>query len=164
MDRAKEPWTDAERESLCLAWRDPGWTRKDIAHSLRRSLPSVCSLAVKLKLGAKARPASLKKRWTAEEITRLRMLRDAGTMSLDAIAQQLGRTAPAIIHRAAIEGMPRKPYVLAVDAWAEPVEDGLRETPRMQLARALVEQGSDARAVIARLKLTALEAAELRKR
>lgn len=168
MHRTGLPWTKAETDSLKQAWSDPFWTRDVIAASLRRSVLSVATQASALGLGGKKRPAPIKRngQWSKNDIARLRELRDLGTMNLDQIAHQLGRSVAACIACATRHNMPKKTYVTIprVKKPRPAIVNGLRETPRMQQARALLAGGYPHAIVIATLKLTSIEAAELRKR
>ena len=52
--RDNQPWTDAERESLAVAWADGALRRRDVGNLLGRSEQAVAQEALKRKLGVKA--------------------------------------------------------------------------------------------------------------
>lgn len=52
--RANQPWTDAERDSLRVAWADGALRRRDVGDLLGRSEQAVAQEALKRKLGVKA--------------------------------------------------------------------------------------------------------------
>ncbi len=58
MPRAGKPWTDAERDSLRVAWADGAMNRTDVGELLRRSEASVSMQAHLMRLGRKARGAA----------------------------------------------------------------------------------------------------------
>lgn len=167
MQRTGLPWTAAEIEGLKQAWADPFWPRGVIAASLRRSITSVATQASLQGLGDKKRPPPVKRngQWTPQEIARLRELRDWGTLSLSQIAHELGRSVASCINRASREKMPKKAYVTIPRMKKNqpaPV-NGIYETQRMAQARKMLSNGHEMAAVVAALKLTATEAAAIRR-
>lgn len=173
MQRTGRPWTEAEIEGLKQAWGDPAWNRTLIATSLRRSGQAVATQAALLKLGDKSKePSPLRRgQWTREEVIKLRALRELGTMNLDQIARELGRSVASCVDRATREKMPRKKYVGAPRPQRMPppppvvqpdVGTVLHDTLRLDVARKLIRKGFAVGRVVTALKLTAIEAAAIR--
>lgn len=166
MQRTGLPWNEAEIASLKQAWSDPFWTRGVIAASLRRSVMSVATQASLLGLGDKKRPTPIQRngQWSKNDIARLRELRDLGTLNLDDIARELGRSVASCIACATRHNMPKKTYVTIprIKKQRRALVNGIHETERMVIARKMLNNGHEVPAVVAALKLTATEAAAIR--
>lgn len=172
MNRTGLPWTEAETYGLIQVWGDPEWNRTLIATSLRRSVHAIATQAALVGLGDKVRPATAPRQdlWTPEDVAKLRRLRDSGTMNLDQIAAEMGRSVASCVDRATREKMPRKKYVPALRPLRPKpppqvqTANGsmLSDTVRLQAARNLIRKGFDVGRVVTALKLTATEAAAIR--
>jgi hypothetical protein len=125
VNRTRQPWTDAERESLRVVWYDTAWTHTEIAQSLRRPRNELLGMARLLRLGTRprVRQKSVYRKWTVEEQDRFEQMLDAGVTHWD-IARALTRSVKAITLRA--ERYRRaKPQPIAASHLAELARRGI---------------------------------------
>lgn len=95
--RDTRDWTDAEVASLREYWRRPEFTHEDMAQALHRSVNAVQNKAARLGLkhrNVPRRPPPPIDPWSYAELELLRT--QAGRVTCDVIAQQIGRTTAAV--------------------------------------------------------------------